>query len=81
MKNDFLIKVNNGNTKTMCEIYSKLTIETPERHRCRHFGVFVVDFEQISYIVLVLTLNKKMPVASEFANFHCKRISAFGRSL
>ena len=26
----YLFKVNNGNTKTMCEICSKLTIKTPE---------------------------------------------------
>ena len=27
----FLFKFNNGNTRTMCEICSKLTIKTPER--------------------------------------------------
>ena len=29
----YLFKVNNGNTKTMCEICSKLTIKTPERRQ------------------------------------------------
>ena len=27
----YLFKDNNGNTRTMCEICSKLTIKTPER--------------------------------------------------
>ena len=27
----YLYKLNNGDTKAMCEIYSKLTIKTPER--------------------------------------------------
>ena len=29
----YLLKVNNGNTRTMCEICQKLTIKTPERRR------------------------------------------------
>ena len=28
-----LLKINNGNTGTMCNIYSTLTIKTPERYR------------------------------------------------
>ena len=45
----------------MCEICSKsttMTLARPQRHRS---GVFIVNFEQISQIVLVfqlLTLNK-----------------------
>ena len=27
----YLFKVNNGNTRAMCEFYSKLTIKTPEQ--------------------------------------------------
>ena len=45
----------------MCEIHSKLTMKTPEWRRWRRSGVFIVNFEQISHIVLVfsmLTLNK-----------------------
>ena len=48
-------KVNHGNTKPICEICSKLTIKTPERR------LSIVNFEQISNIVLVfllLTSNK-----------------------
>ena len=40
----YLLKVNNRNTRTRCEICSKLTIKTPER---RH------NFELISHLVLV----------------------------
>ena len=37
----YLLKVNYGNTITMCEICSKLTIKTPERRR---YGVFIINF-------------------------------------
>ena len=43
-----------------CEIYSKLTIEIPERRHWRRSGIFIVNFEHISHLVLVfllLTLN------------------------
>ena len=49
----YMFKVNNRNTRTNCEICSRLTIKTPERRHCRGFGVFIVDFEHIS---LSLTL-------------------------
>ena len=52
----YMFKVNNGNTRTMCEICSKLTIKTPERS-----DVFIVNFEQILHTVIMfplLTLNK-----------------------
>ena len=35
--NIYMFKVNNRNTRTRCEIYSKLTIKTPER---RHSPLF-----------------------------------------
>ena len=46
----YLLKVNNRNTRTRCEICSKLTTKTP----------IIVNFEHISHPVLVfllLTLN------------------------
>ena len=58
----YLFNVNNGNTKTMCEICSNLTIKTPERPSmtslwCLYYqlwtdftycsGVCIVDFEQV----------------------------------
>ena len=55
-----LLKVNNENTKARCEICSKLIIKTPKRRQLRRFGVFIVNFEHISHVVLVfllLTLN------------------------
>ena len=42
-------------------ICSKLTIKTPERRQWRRSGVFTVNFEQISLLVLVflfLTLSR-----------------------
>ena len=60
----YLFKANNRNTRTMCEICSKLTIKTPERRRWRRSGIFIVNFEQIFHIVLVfllLTLSQLMP--------------------
>ena len=63
----YLLKVNNGNTRKICEICSKLRIKTPERphlnivwHRS---NVFIINFEQISNTVntvfpLSLWINK-----------------------
>ena len=45
----------------MCEICSKLTINTKERCHCNCYGVFIANFEQMSHIALVfplLTLNE-----------------------
>ena len=55
-----LLKVNNKNTRTSCEICSKVTIKTPERLQWRRSGVFFVNFEHISQLVLeflLLTLS------------------------
>ena len=57
----YLLKVNNRNTRTRCEICSKLTIKIPERrHSTRRSGIFTVNFNHISHFVLLfllLTLN------------------------
>ena len=66
MKNKNLIKnighkLNNRNTRTRCEICSKLTKKTPELRHWRRSGVFIVNFELISHHVLVFpwfTLSK-----------------------
>ena len=50
----YMFKVNNRNTRTRCEIYSKLTIKTAEHWR--RSGVFLVNFEHISQLVLVFLL-------------------------
>ena len=57
----YLFKVNSGNARTICEIRSNLILKTPERRPLHHLGAFIVNFEQISQIVLafpLLTLNK-----------------------
>ena len=44
-----MFKVNNRNTRTKCEICSKLTIKTPERRYFTPYSsVFIVTFEQIN---------------------------------
>ena len=60
----YLLQVNNRNPWKRCEICSKLTIKTPERHQLHHSGVFIVNFEHTSYLFLVflyLTLNMQLP--------------------
>ena len=56
----YMLEVNNRNTRARCEICSMLTRKTPERRHCLRSGVFIVNFEHISHLVLVfllLTLN------------------------
>ena len=55
----YLLKVNNRNTRTRCEICLKLTTKTPERCHWRRYGVFIVSFEYISHLVLVFLLPGK----------------------
>ena len=52
----YLLKVNNINTRTKWEICSKLIIKIPERRYWRHSGIFIVNFEHISHLVLVFLL-------------------------
>ena len=61
---DCMFKINNRNTRTRCETCSNLTIKTPEQRQWLCSGVFIVKFEHISHLVLVLlllTLNRQMP--------------------
>ena len=48
----YLLKVTNRNTRTRCEISSKLTIKTPERCQWTYFtpcsNVSIVNFEQVN---------------------------------
>ena len=50
---NYISKVNNSNTRTRCEICSKLTIKKPEQGQWRRSGVFIVKFEHISHLFLV----------------------------
>ena len=57
---NYMFKVNNRNTRTRCEICSKLTIKIAEQRQWRRSGIFTVNSEHISHFVLVflwLTLN------------------------
>ena len=59
-----IFQLNNRNIRAMCEIFLKLTIKTPERHQSRRSGVFIVNFEHIADLALMLlslTLSKQMP--------------------
>ena len=44
---NYMFKLNNRNTRTRCEICSKLTIKAPERRHCRRSGVFI-NFEHMT---------------------------------
>ena len=76
----YLIKINNKNTRKRYEICSKLTIKTPEWHHLRRSDVFIVKFEHISHIflmILLLTLNKQMLAETFSFYFHCKQKKAY----
>ena len=51
-----MFKVNNKNTITRCEIRSKLTIKIPELRDWHRSGIFIVNFEHISHLVLLFLL-------------------------
>ena len=56
----YLLKVNKSNTRTRCEICSKLLIKTPEQRQWRQWrrsGVFIVNFEHTSHLALVFLLS------------------------
>ena len=47
---NYQFKINNRSTGKWCEICSKLRTMTPERHQWIRFGVFIVNFENISHV-------------------------------
>ena len=51
-----LFKANNRNIRKRGNIYSKLIIKTPERCQLRRSSFFIVAFEYISHLFLVLLL-------------------------
>ena len=53
---NYMFKVNNRNTRTRCEICSKLTIKIPQRRHWRRSRIFIVNFEHISHLALVILL-------------------------
>ena len=63
----YFFKINNGNTRTLCEICSKLTIKTPKQRYWGRSVAFLVNFEQnlgIALLFLWSTLNKYMPAGT-----------------
>ena len=67
----YLLNVNNRNTRTRCEIYSKLTTKTPERRQRRSDVFVVVNFEHNSHTVLVfLLLTLSMTLKSSVYLFY-----------
>ena len=55
--NNYMSKVNNRNTRTRCEIFSELSMKTPETCQQHHSVVFIVNFEHISQLDLMLLLS------------------------
>ena len=60
----YLLKANNGNTRTMCEIFSKLPTEAPEGLEWCRSSVSIVNFLHIVLVFSLLTLNKKIPAGT-----------------
>ena len=54
--NIHLFKVNNRNTRQMCEICSKFTIKTQERRKWHRHYIYIANVEHISYLLLVFLL-------------------------
>ena len=74
----YVFKVNNKNTLTVCEIFSKLTIKTPEQCHWRRSGVFIVNFEQMSYIVIIFPLfTLNMKISAEQSCIHVYLIQGY----
>ena len=49
----YMFKINNRNTRTRCVTCSKSTIKTPKQRHWHRSGVFIVNFEHVSHLVLV----------------------------
>ena len=49
-----MFKVNSRHTRTRYEVCSKLTIKTPERRQWHRPGIFIVNFEHISHLVVFI---------------------------
>ena len=70
-----MFKVNNRNSRTRCEVYSELTINTLEQHHWRRSGVFIVNFEHISHLkLIVINLNSLKNLFFLF----CNHVNQFG---
>ena len=61
----YLLKVNNGNTRTKCEICSRLTTKRPEQCHWHRAGVFIEHILHLALVFLLLTLNMLLPTGSK----------------
>ena len=69
-----MFEVNNRNTRTRCEICSKLTVKIPERRHWRRSGIFIANFEHILHLVLMfllLTLSMEMATGEKLNFIKC----------
>ena len=70
-----MFKVNYRNTRTGCEIWSKLTIKTPERHYFTPFSsVFTVNFEQVNAGWVDVNGSKSTGRVSLIFCFYCEKV-------
>ena len=53
---NYMFRVSNRNTRTRCELCSKLTRQILERRHWRRSNIFIVNFEHISHLVLIVFL-------------------------
>ena len=53
----YLLKVKTTEVLEQDMKYSKITIKTPERRHWSCSGVFIVNFEHISHLLLVISQN------------------------
>ena len=66
-------------TLDQTEICSKLTVKTTKQRHWRRSGVFIVNFEHISHLVLVfllLTFNRKLSAVKELVQHICSSFLA-----
>ena len=55
--NIYLLKVKILNKRVMFGVWSELELKTPERRRYSCSGFFIVNFEQISHIFFVVSID------------------------
>ena len=51
---NYMSKVNNENTRIKCEICSKLIKKRPERRQWLRSGIFIVNSEHISHLLVFI---------------------------
>ena len=78
----YLFKVSSRNTRTRCEIYSKLTIKAPKRRHWRRSGFFIVPFCSILYhtrflYCTILTLLYHIVFIFLYYTTPCSSVSIF----